>query len=88
LRARVIEVRASQLLAGYLSNLQQRHMDIDHLGTPRLITNFGGTQVVYHVYLPYGVEATSFAQDAERPFPSRATMRAHGVRRKRPGGLE
>jgi RHS repeat-associated protein len=58
--------RDGTLLAGYLSNLQQRHIDVDHLGTPRLLTNVAGNQSSYHVYLPYGVEATAFAQDAER----------------------
>ena len=58
--------RDGTLLAAYMSNLQQHHMDVDHLGTPRLITNAGGGQPTYHVYLPYGVEATPFNQDQER----------------------
>jgi len=58
--------RDGTLLAAYMSNLQQRHMDVDHLGTPRLLTNYGGIQSSYHVYLPYGVEATPFNQDQER----------------------
>jgi RHS repeat-associated protein len=58
--------RDGTLLASYRSNGQQRHMDVDHLGTPRLITNYGSNQNAYHVYLPYGVEATYFAQDVER----------------------
>ncbi len=43
-----------------------RHFHLDHLGTPRLITNAGGSQVAYHVYHPFGAEATAFNQDAER----------------------
>jgi RHS repeat-associated protein len=58
--------RGGSLLAGYYSNGQQRHYDPDHLGSPRLITNFGSAQVAYHVYFPYGEEATAFNQDVER----------------------
>ncbi len=43
-----------------------RHFHLDHLGTPRLITDGTGTQLAYHVYYPYGTEATAFNQDAER----------------------
>ncbi len=58
--------RGGSLLAGYYSNGQQRHYDPDHLGSPRLLTNFGSAQVAYHVYYPYGEEATAFNQDVER----------------------
>jgi RHS repeat-associated protein len=44
----------------------QRHYHLDHLGTPRLITSVSGTQVAYHVYYPFGEEATAFNQDTER----------------------
>ncbi len=43
-----------------------RHFHLDHLGTPRLVTNASGGQVAYHVYYPFGEEATAFNQDAER----------------------
>ena len=43
-----------------------RHFSGDHLGTPRLVTNAFGTQVAYHVYYPFGEEATFFNQDGER----------------------
>ncbi len=43
-----------------------RHFHLDHLGTPRLITDGMGTQLAYHVYYPYGTEATAFNQGAER----------------------
>jgi RHS repeat-associated protein len=43
-----------------------RHFHLDHLGTPRLITNAAAQQVAYHVYYPFGEEATAFNQDAER----------------------
>ena len=44
----------------------QRHFHLDHLGTPRLITRAGGERVAYHVYYPFGEEATAFNQDSER----------------------
>jgi len=43
-----------------------RHFSVDHLGTPRLATNAFGNQVAYHVYYPFGEEATFFNQDGER----------------------
>jgi RHS repeat-associated protein len=58
--------RGGPLLAGYYSGGQQRHLDLDHLGTPRLVTNFGSAPVAYHAYYPYGEEATAFNQDTER----------------------
>jgi RHS repeat-associated protein len=44
----------------------QRHFHLDHLGTPRLITRAGGEKVAYHVYYPFGEEATAYNQDTER----------------------
>jgi RHS repeat-associated protein len=58
--------RGGSILAGYYSSGQQKHYDLDHLGSPRLVTNFGSAQVAYHVYYPYGEEATAFNQDGER----------------------
>lgn len=58
--------RDGQLLATYLSGGQRRNFDLDHLGTPRLITNTAGLVTSYHVYYPFGEEATSSTQDTER----------------------
>ncbi|MBW8876540.1 MAG: S-layer homology domain-containing protein, partial [Acidobacteria bacterium] len=44
----------------------QRHYHLDHLGTPRLITRGSGYLAAYHVYYPFGEEATAFNQDTER----------------------
>ena len=41
------------------------HYHLDHLGTPRLITNQNGSKLAYHAYLPYGEEATYWNQDTE-----------------------
>jgi RHS repeat-associated protein len=43
-----------------------RHFHLDHLRTPRLVTNGTGLQAGYHVYYPYGEEATAFNQDTIR----------------------
>jgi hypothetical protein len=43
-----------------------RHFHLDHLGTPRLVSNNLGNQAAYHVYYPYGEEATAFNQDTVR----------------------
>ncbi len=44
----------------------RRHFHLDHLGTPRLITRASGDRASYHVYYPFGEEATAFNQDTER----------------------
>jgi len=44
----------------------QRHFHLDHLGTPRLVTRGSGYSAAYHVYYPFGEEATAFNQDSER----------------------
>jgi RHS repeat-associated protein len=43
-----------------------RHLHLDHLGTPRLISDAFGNQTAYHVYYPFGEEATAFNQDTLR----------------------
>jgi RHS repeat-associated protein len=43
-----------------------RHLHLDHLGTPRLVSDTLGQQKAYHVYYPYGEEATAFNQDTVR----------------------
>ena len=58
--------RDGQLLASNAPGEGDRHFHLDHLGTPRLITNAAGAKVAYHSYLPFGEEATPVAQDAER----------------------
>ncbi|HEX3129810.1 MAG TPA: RHS repeat-associated core domain-containing protein [Thermoanaerobaculia bacterium] len=57
--------RGALLLAGETPS-GRRHFHLDHLGTPRLITDAAGSQVAYHVYYPFGEEATAFNQDTER----------------------
>jgi RHS repeat-associated protein len=57
--------RGDLLLAGETPS-GRRHFHLDHLGTPRLITNSTGGDVAYHVYYPFGEEATAFNLDTER----------------------
>jgi RHS repeat-associated protein len=59
--------RGSQMLAADVAGLERRrHFHLDHLGTPRLITGNGGTQVGLHTYYPFGVEVASTAQEGEK----------------------
>ena len=58
--------RGTQLLASSHSSAGVRHFHLDHLGTPRLITDANGTQKAYHAYYPFGEEATAFNQDTEQ----------------------
>jgi RHS repeat-associated protein len=57
--------RGDQLLAAETPQ-GRRHFHLDHLGTPRLVTNASGQQVSFHTYFPFGEEATFFAQSNER----------------------
>jgi RHS repeat-associated protein len=36
-----------------------RHFHLDHLGTPRIVTDASGTSLAYHAYYPFGEEVTS-----------------------------
>ena len=61
--------REGQLLAGFRSSGEQRHFDLDHLGTPRLVTDWGGNFTSFHSYFPFGQEALPLgatAQGSER----------------------
>jgi|HubBroStandDraft_3_1064219.scaffolds.fasta_scaffold00400_4 RHS repeat-associated protein len=59
---------AGLLLSSSLSTGVRRHLDLDHLGTVRLVSSRNGQQATYHVYLPYGEEsaATFSTTDTER----------------------
>jgi RHS repeat-associated protein len=43
-----------------------QHFHLDHLGTPRLITNSTGVEISRHTYFPFGEEANPPAQDPEQ----------------------
>ncbi len=57
--------RGGQLLAADTST-GVSHFHLDHLSTPRLVTDQTGKKTAYHVYWPYGEELTAANQDAER----------------------
>ena len=58
--------RGSQLL-GAIAPKAPRYYHLDHLGTPRLTTSIIPNPLGYHVYYPYGEEATDPNQgDADR----------------------
>jgi RHS repeat-associated protein len=54
-----------RLLAGTKPGDTTYHYHLDHLGSPRLITDGNGVRQAYHVYYPYGEEATAADQDSE-----------------------
>ena len=57
--------RGSQLL-GTDSPSGARHFHLDHLGSPRLITDGAGAVVTQHTYAPFGEELTDPTADTER----------------------
>jgi len=58
--------RDGSLLAAEVATAERTlHFFLDHLGTPRLITNHTGAQIAVHQYYPFGIEQTSPAQDRE-----------------------
>ena len=50
-----------------------RHFHLDHLGTPRLITNATGVAIAQHDYSPFGIELTSSRQESGREEPKKFT---------------
>jgi RHS repeat-associated protein len=59
--------RGAQLLAAEVSAPERtRHFHLDHLGTPRLITDAGGNELSRHAYFPFGQEATPGNPTGER----------------------
>lgn len=43
-----------------------RHFHLDHLGTPRMITNDAGAAFALHDYYPFGLEESNYRQEMER----------------------
>ncbi|HYK02281.1 MAG TPA: RHS repeat-associated core domain-containing protein [Thermoanaerobaculia bacterium] len=59
----------------------RRHYHLDHLGTPRLVTNAGGGQISTHDYFPFGVEITSLQQERARGYEREQTAHFTGHER-------
>ncbi|MGH7963773.1 MAG: RHS repeat-associated core domain-containing protein, partial [Candidatus Binatia bacterium] len=64
-RDRQVVYRDGSLLATKTFDGWQR-LHLDHLGTPRAITNAAGNLVSSHAYYGFGEEVTAFDQDDER----------------------
>jgi RHS repeat-associated protein len=58
------QVVQGALLSGAVEVI--RHLTLDHLGTPRLVTDEAGTNLAFHIYWPYGEEASDPLQDELR----------------------
>jgi RHS repeat-associated protein len=43
-----------------------RHYHLDHLRSPRLVTDASAVRTAFHTYMPFGEEETSILQDRER----------------------
>ena len=60
--------RDANLLASYKANGASelaQHFHLDHLGTPRIITDDGGKRIATRTYMPYGEEAPGSSFDSE-----------------------
>jgi hypothetical protein len=55
--------RNASLLAAHTPE-GARHFHLDHLGSPRLVTNSSCTTLAQHLYFPFGEEATDSGQDS------------------------
>ncbi len=55
--------RDSSLLASISRSGLIRHDHLDHLGSPRMITDGTGKTLAIHLYFPFGEEATDASQD-------------------------
>lgn len=59
----------------------RRQYHLDHLGTPRLVTNANGQAVSRHDYTPFGLEITSIRQEQARGYSREAPLRFTGHER-------
>jgi RHS repeat-associated protein len=75
--------RDGQLLGGERPGEEggRRHYHLDHLGSPRLITNDAGGAISLHDYAPYGTELTSITQDTGHGFDRAEPMNFTGHER-------
>lgn len=53
-------------IANVAGTEQRTHFHVDHLGSPRLLTDDEGRKVAVHTYWPFGLEAAGSDTDAER----------------------
>lgn len=66
--------RDGMMLAEYDPATQtSEHFTLDHLGTPRVITDGGGYKIAYHTYQPFGEELTKVNDAAQEGEPKKFT---------------
>lgn len=46
------------LLLAFIKSSATHHYSLDHLGTPRIVTDQSGTRIAEHTYYPFGTEIT------------------------------
>jgi RHS repeat-associated protein len=64
----------------------RRHMHLDHIGTPRLLTDATGQAISRHDFLPLGIELTSNHQERDRGDARENKLRFTGHERDFVGG--
>ncbi len=65
----------------------RRHVHLDHLGTPRLVTSDNGQLVSYHDYYPFGDEHSPISQEVAGGFDREDPMKFTGHERDYAGGM-
>src|SRR5258706_3076684 len=75
----------SHLLAGERPG-GRRHFHLDHLGSPRLITDNSRNTISQHDYTPFGTELTSMRQEPAAGFGNEDTLNFTGHERDFTGG--
>lgn len=63
----------------------RRHFHVDHLGTPRIVTNASAERISTHAYFPFGEEVTSLLRQRARGWEHEEPLRFTGHERD---GLE
>jgi YD repeat-containing protein len=69
--------RDGLLLAALKSGGAVEHYTLDHLGTPRLVTDGAGNTVAYHVYWPFGEEWSPGTAQESSPLKFTGHEREH-----------
>jgi uncharacterized protein RhaS with RHS repeats len=79
--------RDGLLLAALKPSGAVEHYSLDHLGTPRLVTDASGHRIAYHVYWPFGEEWSPGTAQEASPQVHRPRARPRPHRRLQPAGL-
>jgi len=79
--------RNGQLVMADAADGGRRQFHLDHLGTPKVISNGAGNPISKHVYWPFGVEATALRQEILLGNEREEPMKFTGHERDFTGGL-